>query len=29
MTVIRHEAQVPLSAAGRRFDQAPAEMFPD
>jgi len=29
MTVIRHEAQVPLSAAGRRFDQALAEMFPD
>ncbi|MGN2252787.1 23S rRNA pseudouridine(1911/1915/1917) synthase RluD [Frateuria sp. GZRe12] len=29
MTVIRHAAQVPLSAAGRRFDQALAEMFPD
>ncbi|MCX7514090.1 23S rRNA pseudouridine(1911/1915/1917) synthase RluD [Frateuria sp. STR12] len=29
MTVIRHEAQVPLSAAGRRFDQALAGMFPD
>jgi 23S rRNA pseudouridine1911/1915/1917 synthase len=29
MTVIRHEAVVPLSAAGRRFDQALAEMFPD
>jgi 23S rRNA pseudouridine1911/1915/1917 synthase len=29
MTVIRHQAQVPLSAAGRRFDQALAEMFPD
>ncbi|MEI7037591.1 23S rRNA pseudouridine(1911/1915/1917) synthase RluD [Fulvimonas yonginensis] len=29
MTVIRHEGQVPLSAAGRRFDQALAEMFPD
>jgi 23S rRNA pseudouridine1911/1915/1917 synthase len=29
MTVIRHEAEVPLSAAGRRFDQALAEMFPD
>ncbi|WP_233841028.1 23S rRNA pseudouridine(1911/1915/1917) synthase RluD [Dyella sp. 2HG41-7] len=29
MTVIRHEAIVPLSAAGRRFDQALAEMFPD
>ncbi|NUO73103.1 MAG: 23S rRNA pseudouridine(1911/1915/1917) synthase RluD [Frateuria sp.] len=29
MTVIRHEAQVPLAAAGRRFDQALAEMFPD
>jgi 23S rRNA pseudouridine1911/1915/1917 synthase len=29
MTVIRHEARVPLSAAGRRFDQALAEMFPD
>jgi 23S rRNA pseudouridine1911/1915/1917 synthase len=29
MTVIRHEAVVPLSAAGRRFDQTLAEMFPD
>ena len=29
MTAIRHEATVPLSAAGRRFDQALAEMFPD
>ncbi|WP_243050106.1 23S rRNA pseudouridine(1911/1915/1917) synthase RluD [Dyella sp. RRB7] len=29
MTTIRHEAAVPLSAAGRRFDQALAEMFPD
>jgi len=29
MTVIRHEAQVPLAAAGRRLDQALAEMFPD
>lgn len=29
MTVIRHEAVVPLTAAGRRFDQALAEMFPD
>lgn len=29
MTIIRHEAVVPLSAAGRRFDQALAEMFPD
>jgi 23S rRNA pseudouridine1911/1915/1917 synthase len=29
MTVIRHEAIVPLTAAGRRFDQALAEMFPD
>ena len=29
MTTIRHEAQVPLTAAGRRFDQALAEMFPD
>jgi 23S rRNA pseudouridine1911/1915/1917 synthase len=28
-TIIRHEATVPLSAAGRRFDQALAEMFPD
>lgn len=29
MTTIRHTAEVPLSAAGRRFDQALAEMFPD
>ncbi|WP_458069899.1 23S rRNA pseudouridine(1911/1915/1917) synthase RluD [Rhodanobacter sp. BL-MT-08] len=29
MTTIRHEAGVPLAAAGRRFDQALAEMFPD
>ena len=29
MTTIRHEAEVPLSAAGRRFDQSLAEMFPD
>ncbi|WP_460875217.1 23S rRNA pseudouridine(1911/1915/1917) synthase RluD [Rhodanobacter koreensis] len=29
MTTIRHEAAVPLGAAGRRFDQALAEMFPD
>jgi 23S rRNA pseudouridine1911/1915/1917 synthase len=29
MTIIRHEAVVPLSAAGRRFDQALAAMFPD
>ena len=29
MTTIRHEADVPLDAAGRRFDQALAEMFPD
>ena len=29
MTVIRHQAMVPLDAAGRRFDQALAEMFPD
>ena len=29
MTTIRHEATVPLSAAGRRFDQALAEMFPE
>lgn len=28
-SIIRHEALVPLSAAGRRFDQALAEMFPD
>ncbi|MDE1962443.1 MAG: 23S rRNA pseudouridine(1911/1915/1917) synthase RluD [Xanthomonadaceae bacterium] len=29
MTRIHHEAVVPLAAAGRRFDQALAEMFPD
>jgi 23S rRNA pseudouridine1911/1915/1917 synthase len=29
MTTIRYEATVPLSGAGRRFDQALAEMFPD
>src|SRR5574337_636136 len=29
MTTIRQRAEVPLSAAGRRFDQALAEMFPD
>ncbi|TBR37034.1 MULTISPECIES: 23S rRNA pseudouridine(1911/1915/1917) synthase RluD [Dyella] len=29
MTVIRHEAEVPLSAAGWRFDRALADMFPD
>ncbi len=29
MTSIRHEATVPLTAAGRRFDQVMAEMFPD
>ncbi|HEY8586516.1 MAG TPA: 23S rRNA pseudouridine(1911/1915/1917) synthase RluD [Rhodanobacter sp.] len=29
MTTIRLEAEVPLTAAGRRFDQALAEMFPD
>jgi len=29
MTTIRHEAEVPRGAAGRRFDQALAEMFPD
>ncbi|MEO8809212.1 MAG: 23S rRNA pseudouridine(1911/1915/1917) synthase RluD [Rhodanobacter sp.] len=28
MTTIRQQAGVPLSAAGRRFDQALAEMFP-
>ena len=28
-SIIRHEAVVPLSGAGRRFDQALAEMFPD
>jgi len=29
VTIIRQEAAVPLAAAGRRFDQALAEMFPD
>ncbi|MEV8520306.1 23S rRNA pseudouridine(1911/1915/1917) synthase RluD [Dyella marensis] len=29
MTTIRHEATVPLSAAGWRFDRALAEMFPE
>ena len=29
MTTIRHEATVPLGAAGSRFDQALAGMFPD
>ena len=29
MTTVRQEAAVPLAAAGRRFDQALAEMFPD
>jgi len=29
MTAIRHEARVPLAAAGRRFDQTLAELFPD
>lgn len=29
MTTIRQQAEVPLSAAGRRFDQVLAEMFPD
>jgi 23S rRNA pseudouridine1911/1915/1917 synthase len=29
MTAIRAEAPVPLAAAGRRFDQALAEMFPE
>lgn len=28
-SIIRHDAVIPLSAAGRRFDQALAEMFPD
>jgi 23S rRNA pseudouridine1911/1915/1917 synthase len=28
MTLLRHEAPVPLTAAGRRFDQTLAEMFP-
>ncbi|MFK2877407.1 23S rRNA pseudouridine(1911/1915/1917) synthase RluD [Rhodanobacter hydrolyticus] len=29
MTVISHEARVPLALAGRRFDQVLAELFPD
>lgn len=29
MTTVRHEATVPVAAAGRRFDQSLAEMFPD
>ncbi|HVI55090.1 MAG TPA: 23S rRNA pseudouridine(1911/1915/1917) synthase RluD [Luteibacter sp.] len=29
MTTLRHEAIVPVTAAGRRFDQTVAEMFPD
>jgi 23S rRNA pseudouridine1911/1915/1917 synthase len=29
MTAIRHETRVPLTAAGRRFDQALAELFPE
>jgi len=29
MTTIRHQAEVPLGGAGRRFDQVLAEMFPD
>jgi 23S rRNA pseudouridine1911/1915/1917 synthase len=29
MTTLKHEAIVPVSAAGRRFDQTVAEMFPD
>jgi 23S rRNA pseudouridine1911/1915/1917 synthase len=29
MTTLRHEALVPVTAAGRRFDQTVAEMFPD
>jgi 23S rRNA pseudouridine1911/1915/1917 synthase len=29
MTTLQHSATVPLAAAGRRFDQALAEMFPD
>ena len=29
MTTIRNEAEVPRGAAGRRFDQALAEMFPE
>ncbi len=28
MTLLRHEAPVPVTAAGRRFDQTLAEMFP-
>ena len=28
MSTIRHEARVPMAAAGRRFDQTLAEMFP-
>jgi 23S rRNA pseudouridine1911/1915/1917 synthase len=29
MTTVRHEATIPVAAAGRRFDQTLAEMFPD
>ena len=29
MTTVHHETTVPLTAAGRRFDQALAELFPD
>ncbi|QWT20283.1 23S rRNA pseudouridine(1911/1915/1917) synthase RluD [Bacillus sp. NP157] len=29
MTTVRHEATMPLTAAGRRFDQSLAEMFPE
>jgi 23S rRNA pseudouridine1911/1915/1917 synthase len=29
MTTLRHDAIVPVTAAGRRFDQTVAEMFPD
>jgi 23S rRNA pseudouridine1911/1915/1917 synthase len=29
MTTLKHEAIVPVTAAGRRFDQTVAEMFPD
>ena len=29
MTTVRHEATVPVAAAGRRFDQSLAEMFPE
>jgi 23S rRNA pseudouridine1911/1915/1917 synthase len=29
VTIVSHEAVVPLAAAGRRFDQALAEMFPE